>query len=71
MTIIQASEKSNKMFVFDNLREDRVKQKPKYKLGQLVGTSDIRSVCSKKDSTKNSFEIYTITEVFHNTISSY
>ena len=34
MTPIQASKKSNEKEVYSNLRDDRVKQKPKFKLGQ-------------------------------------
>ena len=51
MTPIQASKKSNEKVVFDNLRDRREIQKPKFKLGQKVRTSDIRKVFSKGDST--------------------
>ena len=44
MTPVHASKKSNKKAVFDNLRDDRQKQKPKFKLGQLVRTTDIKKV---------------------------
>ena len=47
------------------------KQKPKYKLGQLVRTADIKRVFSKGDSTNYSYKLYTISEVIHNTIPSY
>ena len=50
---------------------DREKQTPKYKLGQFVRTSDIKIVFSKGDSTNYSYILYTITEVFHDTIPSY
>ena len=71
MTPIQASKKSNEKAVFDNLRDDRQKQRPKYKLGQLVRTADIKRVFSKGDSTNYSYKLYTITEVIHDTIRSY
>ena len=71
MTPIQASKKSNQKIVFDNLRDDREKQQPKYKLGQLVRTADIKRVFSKGDSTNYSYKLYTITEVIHDTIPSY
>ena len=51
MTPVQASKKSNEKAVFDNLKDRRVKQQPKYKLGQLVRTADIKRVFSKGDST--------------------
>ena len=71
MTPIQASKKSNQKLVYNNLRDDRVKRQPKFKLGQLVRTADIKRVFSKGDSTNYSYKLYTITEVIHNTIPSY
>ena len=71
MTPIQASKKTNEKEVYSNLRDDRVKQKPKYKLGQLVRTADIKRVFSKGDSTNWSYKLYTITEVIHDTIPAY
>ena len=71
MTPNQASKKSNEKAVFDNLRDDREKQKPKFKLGQLVRTADIKKVFSKGDSTNYSYLLYTITEIIHDTIPSY
>ena len=52
MTPNQASKKSNEKAVFDNLRDDRQKQRPEFKLGDLVSTADIKRVLSKGDSTK-------------------
>ena len=71
MTLIQASKKSNEKIVFDNLRDKREIQKPKFKLGQKVRTSDIRKVFSKVDSTNHSYNLFSITEVIHDTIPSY
>ena len=71
MTPIQASKKSNQKLVYNNLRDDRVKRQPKFKLGQLVRTADIKRVFSKGDSTNYSYKLYTITEVIHDTIPSY
>ena len=71
MTPIQASKKINEKLVFSNLRDDRVKQKPKFHLSQLVRTADIKRVFSKGDSTNYSYKLYTITEVIHDTIPSY
>ena len=70
-TPIQASKKLNEKVVYNNLRDDREKQKPNFKLGQLVRTADIKSVFSKEDSTNYSNKLYTITEIIHDTISSY
>ena len=71
MKPIDASKKSNQKSVYKNLRDDRVKQKPKFHLSQLVRTADIKRVFSKGDSTNWSYKLYTITEVIHDTIPSY
>ena len=71
MTPVQASKKSNEKIVYNNLKDNRVKQKPKNRLGQLVRTADIKKVFSQGDSTNYSYKLYTITEVIHDTIPSY
>ena len=71
MTPIQASKKMNEKLVFSNLRDDRVKRQPKFKLGDLVKTADIKRVFSKGDSTNWSYILYTRTEIIHDTIPSY
>ena len=71
MKPIDASKKSNEKIVHSNLRDKRVKQERKFKLGLLVRTADIKKVFSKGDSTNWSYKIYTITEVTHDTIPSY
>ena len=71
MKPIDASKKSNEKIVYNNLIDNREIQKPKYKLGQLVRTADIKRVFSKGGSTNYSYKLYTITEVIHDTIPSY
>ena len=71
MTPVQASKKSNEKLVYSNLRDNRRKLNPKYKLRQLVRTADIKKVFSKGDSTNYSYNLYTITEIIHDTIPSY
>ena len=71
MTPNQASKKSNEIEVYSNRLDKRRKIDPKYKLGQLVRTADIKRVFSKRDSTNCSYKIFTITEVIHDTIPSY
>ena len=71
MTPVQASKKVNEKIVYSNLRDKRDVRKPKFKLGQLVRTADIKKVFSKDDSTNYSYKLYTITEVIHDTIPSY
>ena len=68
MTPFQASKKIIEKEVFSNLKNNRENQKPKYKLGQLVRTADIKRVFCKGDSTNYSYKLYTTTEVIHNTI---
>ena len=71
MTPDQATKKTNETEVYSNLQERRRKLDPKDKLGDLVRTSDIRKVFSKGDSTNYSCNLYTITEVIHDTIPTY
>ena len=71
MTPNQASKKSNEREVYSNLQDRKVRQKPKFKLGQLIRTADIKRVFSKRDSTNWSNILYTKTEVIHDTFSSY
>ena len=71
MTPNQASKKSNQKIVYNNLKDNREVLKPKFNLGQLVRTADIKRVFSKGDSTNWSYKLYTRTEVIHDTIPSY
>ena len=71
MTPVQASKNVNEKIVYSNLQDKRRKLNPKYKLGQLVRTADIKKVFSKGDSTNYSYKLYTITEIIHDTIPSY
>ena len=71
MTPTQASKKSNEKLVYTSLLDKRVKQRPIFKLGELVRTADIKRVFSKRDNTNYSYKLYTITEVIHDTIPSY
>ena len=71
MTPNQTSKKVNGKIVYSKLKDDREKQTPKYILGDLVKTADIKRVFSKGDSTNWSYKLYTITEVLHDTIPSY
>ena len=57
MTPNQASKKSNERKVYSNLKDNREVRKPKFKLGQLVRTSDIEKVFSKGDSTIYSYKL--------------
>ena len=71
MIPVQASKKANEKIVYSNLKDNREIQKPTFKLGQLVRTADIKRVLSKGDSTNWSYQLYTITEVIHDTLPSY
>ena len=71
MTPNEASKKSKERKVYSNLQDRRVRQKPKFKLGQPDRTADIKGVFSKGDSTNYSYKLQTITEVIHDTIPSY
>ena len=71
MTPNQTSKKSNEKLVYLNLQDKRRILNPNYKLGRLVCTADIKRVFSKGDSTNWSYKLYMITEIIHDTISSY
>ena len=71
MTPIQASKVTNQKKVLNNLQDKRKKQKPKFKLGDLVRTADIDKTFSKGDTTNWSNKLYMITEVIHETIPTY
>ena len=71
MTPNQANKKSNEKLVYSNFQDKRKKLNPKYKLGQLVRTADIKRVFSKGDSTNYSYKVNTVTEVLHDSVPSY
>ena len=71
MTPTQTSKKSYEKEVYSNLRYDGEKQKPKFKLGQLVRIAVLKKVFCKGDSTNYSYEVCTITAVKQDMISAY
>ena len=68
MTPNQAGKKSNEKKVYSSLHDRRVRQQPKFKLGHLVLTHNIKRVFRKGYSTNYSYNLYKITEFLHNTI---
>ena len=71
LTPIQASLKKNEGYVYKNLLDKRKKVKPKYEIGDLVRTADLRKTFSKGDTTNWSYKMYKITEIINDTIPSY
>ena len=71
MSPIQASLKKNEGFVYKNLIDKRNKTKPKYKIGDLVRTADLKKTFSQSDTTNWSYKLYKITEIINDTIPSY
>ena len=71
MTPIQASFKKNEGYVYKNLLDKRNKIKPKYEIGDLFRTADLKKTFSKGDTTNWSYKLYKITEIIINTIPSY
>ena len=63
--------KSNEKLVYSNLQNRRVRQQPKFKVGQLVRTVDIKRVFSKGYSTNYCYKLYKMTGVIRDTIPSY
>ena len=71
LTPIQASLKKNEGYVYKNLLDKRKKLKPKYEMGDLVRTADIKKMFSKSDTTNWSYKLYKITEIISDTVPSY
>ena len=71
LTPIQASFKKNEGFVSKNLLDKRKKIKPKYEIGNLVRTADLKKTFSKGDTTNWSYRLYKVTEIIIDTIPSY
>ena len=71
LTPIQASLKKKEGFVYKNLLDKRKKIKPKYEIGNLVRTADLKKTFSKGDTTNWSYKLYKITDIIKDTIPSY
>ena len=71
LTPTQASLKKNEGLVYKNLLDKRKKVKPKYEIGDLVRTADLKKTFSKGDTTNWSYKMYKITEIINDTIPSY
>ena len=63
--------KKNEGFVYKNLLDKREKIKPKYEIGNLVRTADLKKTFSKGDTTNWSYKLYKITQIIKDTIPSY
>ena len=63
--------KKNEGYVYKNLLDKRKKVKPKYEIGDLVRTADLKKTFSKGDTTNWSYKMYKITEIINDTIPSY
>ena len=66
-----ASLKKNERLVYKNLLDKRKKVKPKYEIGDLVKTADLKKTFSKGDTANWSYNLYKITEIINDTIPSY
>ena len=71
MSPIQASLKKKEGYVYKNLLDKRKKIKPKYEIGDLVRTADLKKTFSKGDTTNWSYKLYKITAFINNTIPNY
>ena len=66
-----ASLKKNEGYVYKNLLDKRKKIKPKYEIGDLVRTADLKRTFSKGDTTNWSYKLYKVTEIINDAIPSY
>ena len=71
LTPIQASLKKNEGYVYKKILDKRKRIKPKYEIGDLVRTADLKKTFSKSDTTNWSYKLYKITEIIKDTIPSY
>ena len=71
LTPTQASLKKNEGYVYKNLLDKRKQIKPKYEIGDLVGTADLKKTFSKGDTSNWSYKLYKITEIINDTIPAY
>ena len=71
LTPLQASLKKNEGYVYKNLLGKRKKIKPRYEIGDLVRTADLKKTFSKGDTTNWSYRLYKITEIINDTIPIY
>ena len=71
MTPIETRKQSNEKEVYSNFKDNRDVRKPKFNLGQLFLTADIKKDFSKGDSTNYRYKLYTITEIIHDSKPSY
>ena len=60
-----------KKIIFYHLQDRGGNYVPKHKLGQLVRTADIRRSFNEGDTSKCSYKLNTITEIFYDKIPSY
>ena len=63
--------KKNEGFVYKKLLDKRERIEPKYKIHDLVRTTDLKKMFSKKDTAKWSYKLYKKTEIVNDTIPSY
>ena len=68
LTPIQAGLKKNEDYVYKNLLDKRKKIKPKYEIGDLARTADLKKTFSKGDTSNWSYKLYKITEIYQKDI---
>ena len=71
LTPVKASFKKNEGYVYKKLLDNCKKKKPKYEIGDLVRTADLKKTFSKADTTNWSYKSYKYTEIINDTIPSY
>ena len=71
LTPIQSSLKKNEGYVYKILLDKRQKIKPRYEIGDLVRTADLKKTFSRGDTTNWSYGLYKITEIINETIPTY
>ena len=71
LTPVQGSLKKNEAFVYKKFLDKRKKIKPKYEIGDLVRTADLKKTFSKSDTTNWAYNLSQITKIINDTLPSY
>ena len=71
MKAINTSKKVNEKKLFNNIQGKKKKPKPRFQLGNLNKTADIKAVFINGDRKNHSYELYTINEVIHDKFFSH
>ena len=71
MKPLNFSRNNEEKTVYSDRQDERQKQRPKYKSGDLARSTGFKKALNRGDTTNWSFNLYTVTEIIYTTISFY